>query len=87
MNKFIKVLNDVHEFIVGGTEKQPVKKAEPKKEVKVPTVWITDVQFAKAIICTDPEKVKNVIDQLKLRPEQEEELQEVYNNLMLKSNQ
>jgi len=26
MNKFIKVLNDVHEFIVGGTEKQPVKK-------------------------------------------------------------
>ena len=67
-------------------KKQPVKKAEPKKkEVKVPTVWITDVQFAKAIICTDPEKVKNVIDQLKLRPEQQEELQEIYNNL--KSNQ
>ena len=27
MNKFIKVLNDVHEFIVGGIEKQPEVKA------------------------------------------------------------
>lgn len=26
MSKFLQVLNDVHEFIVGGTEKQPVKK-------------------------------------------------------------
>ncbi len=25
MNKFIKVLNDVHEFIVGGIEKRPEK--------------------------------------------------------------
>ena len=25
MNKFIKVLNDVHDFIVGRTEKQPEK--------------------------------------------------------------
>ena len=25
MNKFIKVLNDVHDFIVGGVEKQPEK--------------------------------------------------------------
>ena len=67
--------------------KQPVKKAEPKKkEVKVPTVWITDVQFSKAIICTDPDKVKNVINQFKLRPEQQEELQEIYNELKTKSN-
>ena len=27
MNKFIKVLNDVHDFIVGGVEKQPEVKA------------------------------------------------------------
>ena len=27
MNKFIKVLNDVHDFIIGGIEKQPEVKA------------------------------------------------------------
>ena len=38
MNKFIKVLNDVHEFIVGGIEKQPevkasmVSKEKPKRK-------------------------------------------------------
>ena len=65
---------------------KPEKKQEPKKEPKTPTVWITNDQFEKAILCVDPDKVKNVINQFKLRPEQQEELQEIYNNLKSKSN-